>query len=214
MKITNSAFEQSIDASNGYINSISKSIGIDKVESILEKYPNLNIEWLLTGNGDMMKTNANNEAVIASTQLKKVSKVPIHAQAGFLAGYGDTEFMDNLPVEYWEVDQEYKGDYIVFEVKGDSMDNNSDEAIKENDRLLCREVQRHHWQNKLHINKWDFVIVHKNDGILVKRIIDHNLENATIKCHSLNTYYDDFELKLNDVIKLYNVVDLKRNRRR
>jgi|SRR5690606_36546052 len=53
--ITISVFEKSINASNGYVNSISKSIGIDKINIILEKYPNLNIEWLLTGKGEMLK---------------------------------------------------------------------------------------------------------------------------------------------------------------
>lgn len=54
-KITVKAFEESIDSSNGYVNAISKSIGIDKISLIIEKYSNLNIEWLLTGKGDMLK---------------------------------------------------------------------------------------------------------------------------------------------------------------
>lgn len=52
-------FEESISASNGYVNSISKSIGIEKLEKIIEIYPNLNIEWLLAGKGTHLK-NADN----------------------------------------------------------------------------------------------------------------------------------------------------------
>lgn len=48
-------FEASIQASNGYVNSISKGIGEDKVAKIKENYPNLNIEWLLWGEGSMIK---------------------------------------------------------------------------------------------------------------------------------------------------------------
>jgi hypothetical protein len=59
-KLTISAFEVSILASNGYVNSISKSIGLDKLEKIIEKYPNLNITWLLTGNGEMILNNSDN----------------------------------------------------------------------------------------------------------------------------------------------------------
>lgn len=54
-KMTVSAFEKSINSSNGYVNSISKSIGLDKIELILENYPKLNVEWLLTGKGSMLK---------------------------------------------------------------------------------------------------------------------------------------------------------------
>lgn len=53
--ISVSAFEKSILVANGYVNSISKSIGIDKIDLILEKYPKINIEWLLTGKGPMLK---------------------------------------------------------------------------------------------------------------------------------------------------------------
>lgn len=54
--ITISAFEESIGVSNGYVNAISRSLGIDKLNTIIEKYSNLNIEWLLTGKGEMYKT--------------------------------------------------------------------------------------------------------------------------------------------------------------
>lgn len=58
-KLTISAFEKSINVSNGYVNSISKGIGGEVLMSILEKSPNLNINWLLTGIGDMLKDDGN-----------------------------------------------------------------------------------------------------------------------------------------------------------
>jgi len=60
-KLTISAFEVSILASNGYVNSISKSIGVDKFGILIEKYPNLNITWLLTGKGEMLLTYPENK---------------------------------------------------------------------------------------------------------------------------------------------------------
>ena len=53
-----SQFEKIIGVSNGYVNAISRSIGIDKIETILEKFPNINIEWLLTGKGEMLKSGS------------------------------------------------------------------------------------------------------------------------------------------------------------
>lgn len=55
--LTVSAFEKSLNASNGYVNSISKSIGLDKITLILEKYSDINIEWLLSGKGEMLKSH-------------------------------------------------------------------------------------------------------------------------------------------------------------
>lgn len=53
--LTISGFEKDINVSNGYVNSISKGIGGEVLLSILEKSPNLNIDWLLTGKGSMLK---------------------------------------------------------------------------------------------------------------------------------------------------------------
>lgn len=72
--MTVSAFEKSIGVANGYVNSISKSIGIDKISLILEKYPNLNIEWLLTGRGEMLKTKHTPEAFILENEPSSSNK--------------------------------------------------------------------------------------------------------------------------------------------
>jgi transcriptional regulator len=53
--LTISGFEKDINVSNGYVNSISKGIGGEVLLSILEKSPKLNIDWLLTGKGSMLK---------------------------------------------------------------------------------------------------------------------------------------------------------------
>lgn len=143
-----------------------------------------------------------------------VPLVSHRAQAGFLSGYGDEEYYEELPKVPFEVDKEYKGRYLCFEVSGDSMDNNTPESLLEGDVLLCREVQKHHWQNRLHINQWDFVLVHKDEGILVKRILEHDTENGFLTLHSLNDYYEDYKIKMKDLIAIFNVVDIKRSRRR
>ena len=58
-EISVSSFEKSINVSNGYINSISKGIGAEKSLLISRKYPNLNMSWLLRGEGDMLKSENN-----------------------------------------------------------------------------------------------------------------------------------------------------------
>lgn len=50
-------FEVNCGLSNGYINNISKGIGVDKMQRILCAYPELNQVWLMTGEGEMLKTN-------------------------------------------------------------------------------------------------------------------------------------------------------------
>ena len=68
-----SDFEKSIFASNGYVNSISKGIGADKIEIIIEKYPNLNIEWLLRGKGGRMLNSDTGDMVTENTSHEESS---------------------------------------------------------------------------------------------------------------------------------------------
>lgn len=71
--ITISSFEKKIGVANGYVNSISKSIGIDKLVKLLEIFPNMNIEWLLTGTGEMYKSKTSNEQSEWNVLLKEIN---------------------------------------------------------------------------------------------------------------------------------------------
>lgn len=52
--VTQKAFEDAIGASKGYINNISRGLGLEKLIAIKLSFPQLNIEWLLTGAGAML----------------------------------------------------------------------------------------------------------------------------------------------------------------
>ena len=57
-KISINKFSTQIGVSNSYFNKMRKnkaSVGSDIIEKILRIYPELNAEWLLTGNGDILK---------------------------------------------------------------------------------------------------------------------------------------------------------------
>jgi len=69
-KITPHAFEQKIDLSNGYFSKQLKhlgSVGSDILIKIYQTYPELDILWILTGEGQMLK-----EAVKQSQQIDEI----------------------------------------------------------------------------------------------------------------------------------------------
>lgn len=215
-------------------NSFSKAIGISNnvtitriinekrspsrstCEKIVSAFPKYSLTWILTGEGNMLTdtTSLDEASKIDEPIILRVPLVSQYAQAGYLCGYADAAYMATLPTIPYIVDHEAQGHYVAFEVKGDSMNDGTEDAILEGDRLLCREIMPHLWaDSKLHIRKWDFVIVH-TEGILVKRIIDHDVENHTITIHSLNSMYQDKVINLADVKQIFNVIELQRPRRR
>jgi len=147
-------------------------------------------------------------------QVMYVPLVNQYAYAGYMNGYGDSEYIENLPRIPWADDIEHRGDYLCFEAKGDSMDDGTDQAIKDGDILLCRNVRKDYWKSKLHINQWDFVIVHPERGIVTKRIIKHDVDIGMITLHSLNELYEDYTVDLREITQILNIVDIKRRRKR
>ena len=59
-------FDISIGASNGYTLRMKKnhaSVGSDVLETVLQTYPDLNVVWLLTGEGVMLKSQMEDEVL-------------------------------------------------------------------------------------------------------------------------------------------------------
>lgn len=181
---------------------------------VLCGFLDINLQWLQYGTGDIFRTQASAEPLTNPT-ITMIPLVSQYAHAGYLNGYGDMDYVDTLPKYPVYLDHEPTLDlYMAFEVKGDSMENGTEDSLIEGDILVCRSIDKEYWKSKLHYSKWDFVIVHKTDGIIVKRIINHDVENGVITIHSLNTFYPDKQIHLNDVTKLFSVVKTIRSRRR
>lgn len=47
-------FEELCELSNGYVSSMRKGFGADKLSNVLNVFPELNREWLLYGEGEML----------------------------------------------------------------------------------------------------------------------------------------------------------------
>lgn len=199
-----------------------------KTVNTISKYFNVNPVWFRSGHGqkEILKRDTAAKNILDSDmeyyghnrfldmnngqKLMLVPFVDQPAQAGFVSGYADTEFLEQLPYHPILVDQYYKGEYYAFKVVGDSMDDGSKNSIEEGSVVTGRVIDKSLWSSKFHLHKFkNYIIVH-NDGILVKEIIDHNLESGTIMIHSLNEMYEDDVLLLDDCLMILNIVDINK----
>jgi transcriptional regulator with XRE-family HTH domain len=67
--ITIKKFEEDSQLSNGYVSSMRKSLGEEKLNNVLKAFPELNRDWLLYGEGEMLKSSVNIENGDGSTQV-------------------------------------------------------------------------------------------------------------------------------------------------
>lgn len=193
-----------------------KRISEDICQKILSVYPQYNRAWILSGEGEQIQ-HRKDEVTLKIMEFENFPFVSQKAYAGYLSGWADNEYVESLPTVAFPVDHTPLGKYLVFEVKGDSMNDGTYDSYLDGDLLLCREVRMDLWKDsKLHFEKWDFVIVH-DEGVIVKRITGHDVKNHTITIHSLNqdkSKYPDQVIDLCEVRQILNVVNMMRPRKR
>lgn len=216
--ITISAFEISIGASNGYVNAITKSIGIDRLNILLEKYPNINLEWLLAGKGEMLKTNctsqqysdqevpvvkhkytdnSTNNHDFGSKNNQPRPRIPFDAAAGSLSialGSVSENECELLPV----IPTFPRYDFTII-ARGDSMEPN----IESGDELACRFIKE-----SAFIQWGRTHVLDTAQGIVVKRIFE---SKDCILCRSNNKDYPDILVPKNDIYHMALVVGLLRH---
>lgn len=180
---------------------IEKLIGVDF---------NLNKTWLVTGEGNMLKDDPklSGEAKIKDGgDFMKVPLIPIRGKRGYLKSYGNENYIESLDSIPIIVDLAFKGKFRCFEVEGDSMDDGTRKSICDKDIVLGREIKKELWSNKLSFADWDFIIVY-NDDITIKRIMELDTQAGILKCHSLNSLYEDREFQLDTMIELYSLIKI------
>lgn len=197
--ITVKSFESAAGLSNGYVNGIRKGIGSEKLADILRAFPELNRNWLLFGEGEMLRTDA--PAVVSVSedapppQLipappgKGLPLIPLPAMAGFLKGAAD---IDPNEIEWYFVPA-FRDCQFLIRVKGESMSP----RYLSGDIVACREVQ-----DTGTFFQWGKTYVLDTDqGVVIKRVRPSEKENH-ILCVSDNPEYDPFDVPIAGIYHL------------
>lgn len=210
----------------------------DNLNKIINTYTGYSLDWLMTGRGEMLKMKpyetdvlrmgmaAQPETPYYTTRngvmyyempngkyRMRVPLIPVKAYAKYVDEYRDADFINHLEQIEFIVDKIGLGQYYAFEIKGDSMDDDSKRSISDKDVVLARELKQDLWKNKLHNDEYPYWIIVLDNTIVCKQIIHHDVERCEITCHSLNMSpeYSDFTLSLNDVRQLCNIVAKQSN---
>lgn len=198
------------------------------LDKILERYPKYRREWLYAGIEPMLSAPEQTKTIpvspveiLSEEALAKSTALPYHpsqtmrfplvedpAVAGTLTSFGDPD-PDGVRMIEVPVDRHYRGTYRIFTVQGDSMDDGSSKSLSEGDRVLARSVDRDYWLDGLHTRDWlYFIFVTRYEGIVIKQVVGQDPRQGLFRLHSLNPFYHDFDLHVEDVVAIYNVIEI------
>ena len=135
-----------------------------------------------------LKTDTSNSAAI-------VSFVPVKAAAGYLAGYADPEFIDELNT--FTLPMLAPGDYRAFEIIGDSMLPTPSGSV-----IVGEKVDR--IQDVKNSNT--YIVVSNSDGVVYKRIITNDDHKEKLTLLSDNPLYEPYQVNSQDIVEVWKAV--------
>ncbi|MHA6248065.1 XRE family transcriptional regulator [Pontibacter sp. CAU 1760] len=158
----------------------------------------LSKDGVLTANSSgTAKTTGGNMRVLAITvneeEKENIELVPYKASAGYLNGYADPEFMEELP-RFRLPMLGVGGTYRAFEISGDSM-----LPIASGTVIVGRYVED--W-NQLK-DGTPCIIVSQKEGVVFKRVFNKIKDTAVLHLHSDNPVYSPYEVHVEDVVEIW-----------
>lgn len=193
---TQQEFEKRIGAKNGYVNSIRVSIGAHYLKEIEREFPNLNTDWLLYGEGKMIKDNTPESH--AEVNFTMVPLINIDSVGGMSHGNMITsgeQYAERL-IPFTEARE---GDVAIYQ-SGDSMNP----GIPSGSILLIRNVPD--WREYFGYGDV-FVLWLKDDRRLTKQVKKYSPDPANyVTCHSFNPDFGDEELPKKYIREVWKVI--------
>ena len=185
---------------------------IDIVLDFTNKFETLNIEWFLTGTGSIEKGKPAKEKSVSTAVQKFVPPkvvtvdkkgkdnivlVPQKAAAGYLAGFGDPEFISSLPT--YNLPNLQNGTFRMFQVTGQSMFP----TLHDGSFVVGEWVEN--WSGNIKDDRI-YIIVSMEDGVTIKRVLNRIKKYGNLYCKSDNRReYPSFTVNPDDLVEVWEV---------
>ncbi len=121
-----------------------------------------------------------------------IDLVPLKAAAGYLNGYADPEFVEELP--RFRLPILAPGTYRAFEISGDSM-----LPVQHGSIIIGAYVE-----SAGHIrNGRTYIVVSRREGVVYKRLFDQRDKDGTLILQSDNPGYPPYSIPADEVLELW-----------
>jgi transcriptional regulator with XRE-family HTH domain len=145
----------------------------------------------LSNTGESFLAKRRQQKMISSDR-NVIHFVPVKAAAGYLAGYADSEFIDELNT--FTLPMLAGGNYRAFEIIGDSMMPTPSGSIIVGEKVDNSEDVK---------NDQAYIVVSRHEGIVYKRIVRNNRSKNKLTLVSDNPQYQPYQVNAEDVVELW-----------
>ena len=118
--------------------------------------------------------------------------VPIKAAAGYLSGYADHEFVDELNT--FTLPMLNGGNYRAFEISGDSMLPTPSGSIIVGEKIEGLDTVK---------NNTACILVSRNDGIVYKRVQKNTKSKSKLTLISDNPTFQPYSINMDEVLEMW-----------
>lgn len=125
---------------------------------------------------------------------ENIELVPVKASAGYLNGFSDPQYIQDLPKFQLPIPSLKQGTYRAFEIKGDSM-----LPIQPGSIIIGEYLDN--W-NDVKVGD-TYVIISKNEGVVYKRAGSKFKEDRELKLVSDNKIYDAYSVPADDILEIW-----------
>lgn len=129
---------------------------------------------------------------LGNNSRQNVVFVPVKAAAGYLAGFNDDEFIEELNT--FTLPMLGAGSYRAFEIAGDSMLPTPSGSV-----VVCHKVEG--WEDIR--NNEAYVVVTNREGIVYKRVVKSNRSKSKVTLVSDNPQYDPYPVNMEEVLEIW-----------
>lgn len=124
--------------------------------------------------------------------INQIYFVPVKAAAGYLAGYEDPAFLDELNT--FTLPMLAPGSYRAFEIVGDSMMPTPSGSVVVGERVEdLEEVKPNH----------AYIVISRREGIVYKRVYKNNKSRQQLTLVSDNPDYQPYQMDASEVMELW-----------
>lgn len=196
-RMSQTEFTKLLGVSGAYVGAMRKSLSQDKVKKILEIFPDLNRDWLLYGEGEMLFEKSDRQPDVAKDYV--VPLLPIEAYAGNLQLWSRGVALRDCE----KVVSPVPGVDFAIRISGNSMEP----EFQNGSMLFIKRINE-----KAFIPWGNPMVIDTENGVLVKAVFPVESTNKRsrdmeyIEARSYNAAYPPILIPTESIYSLYRII--------